>query len=505
MVSWLTLLLALRLALCLQLPTQKLSKPRLQSPIDPTFESPTQPSRVPSIVLIAGFEAFNVQLYRKAASAVASKLSGDVRVVIFTDVDIENRPDDVQRELAAATVLFTSLLFDYAQISWLRARIADIPYRFSFESALELMGETKVGSFEMKGGATMGPPPAIKALLSQFSSAKEEDKMTGYLKFLKVGPKLLSLLPSDKFTDLRTWLTVYSYWNEGGFENVSSMLLLIAKELKLLSASASKSIVVAPVRETPTCAFYHPSLDVFVKSPKEYVAWYERTHPWVTDATPRVGLLLYRKHVITGQEYIGNLVRLMESEGVMPVPVFISGVEAHTVVRDLFTTHHQQQSVVASIRDDLDLARVDVFVNTIGFPLVGGKLLLLCCYLSNACALGPAGSMEGGRQIEVARDILTSKNVPYIVSAPLLIQDLDSWRRDGVQGLQTVVLYALPELDGAIETVVLGGLVDGERITVLPERVRKLVRRLNAWVRLQKAEPKDRKISILVVFTNNTQ
>ena len=110
-----------------------------------------------------------------------------------------------------------------------------------------------------------------------------------------------------------------------------------------------------------------------------------------------------------------------------------------------------------------------------------------------------AGSMEGGRQIEVARDILTSKNVPYMVSAPLLIQDIDSWKSSGVQGLQTVVLYALPELDGAIETIVLGGLIDGERITIIPERVRKLVRRLNAWVKLQRLRPAERKVAILVI------
>ena len=53
----------------------------------------------------------------------------------------------------------------------------------------------------------------------------------------------------------------------------------------------------------------------------------------VTDETPRVGLLLYRKHVISGQTYIGNMITLMESEGILPIPIFINGVEAHTVVR----------------------------------------------------------------------------------------------------------------------------------------------------------------------------
>ena len=59
---------------------------------------------------------------------------------------------------------------------------------------------------------------------------------------------------------------------------------------------------------------------------------------------------------------------------------------------------------VSSLRDDC--ARIDAVVNTIGFPLVGG----------------PAGSMEGGRQADVAKDILTAKNIPYVVAAPLLIQ-----------------------------------------------------------------------------------
>lgn len=53
-----------------------------------------------------------------------------------------------------------------------------------------------------------------------------------------------------------------------------------------------------------------------------------------------------------------------------------------------------------------DAALVDAVVSTVGFPLVGG----------------PAGTMEGGRQAEVAKQILSAKNVPYIVSAPLLIQ-----------------------------------------------------------------------------------
>ena len=48
-----------------------------------------------------------------------------------------------------------------------------------------------------------------------------------------------------------------------------------------------------------------------------------------------------------------------------------------------------------------------------------------------------------------------------------------------------VVLYSLPELDGAIDTVVLGGLV-GDEIALVNERVRKLVDRVKGWVNLRR-------------------
>jgi magnesium chelatase subunit H len=149
--------------------------------------------------------------------------------------------------------------------------------------------------------------------------------------------------------------------------------------------------------------------------------------------------------------------------------VFINGVEAHTVARDQLTSAAEQAAISAGrlSRGTLapDAVPVDALVSTIGFPLVGG----------------PAGTMEGGRQAEVAKAILGSLDVPYVVAAPLLIQDVESWTRDGVAGLQSVVLYALPELDGAVDSTPLGGLV-GDDIFLVPERVTRLARRVKRCV-----------------------
>jgi magnesium chelatase subunit H len=146
-----------------------------------------------------------------------------------------------------------------------------------------------------------------------------------------------------------------------------------------------------------------------------------------------------------------------------------------------YETSQRQQGIIDTPSLSKDAVEVDAIVSTIGFPLVGG----------------PAGSMEAGRQVEVAKRILSAKNIPYFIAAPLLIQDIYSWTRQGIGGLQSVVLYALPELDGAIDTVPLGGLV-GEDIYLIPERVKRLTGRLKNWIKLRQTPPGDRKIAVIL-------
>ena len=72
----------------------------------------------------------------------------------------------------------------------------------------------------------------------------------------------------------------------------------------------------------------------------------------------------------------------------------------------MLTSTSEQASKSSNATLKADAVAVDAVVSTIGFPLVGG----------------PAGTMEGGRQADVAKAILTAKNIPYMVAAPLLIQ-----------------------------------------------------------------------------------
>ena len=441
------------------------------------------------IVLIAGFESFNADLYRKAADLANSRCP-ELDIRVFSDRNITTNSTEVAAALKNADVFFGSLLFDYDQVVWLRERVANIPIRLIFESALELMSLTKIGAFAI-GDKPAGMPKPIKFILDKFSNGKEEDKLAGYISFLKIGPKLLKFIPVQKVQDLRNWLIIYGYWNAGGSENVASLFWTIAEKYLDLKVGD-----IPPPMETPDMGLLHPDYQGFFTSPKAYLEWYQRRSQEsgvrsqekernkITQS-PIIGILLYRKHVITKLPYIPQLIRYFEKAGLTPLPIFINGVEGHVAVRDWMTsdyeTQERQRGKIATLSLSAESVKIDAIVSTIGFPLVGG----------------PAGSMEAGRQVEVAKRILTAKNVPYIVAAPLLIQDIHSWTRQGVGGLQSVVLYALPELDGAIDTIPLGGLV-GEQIYLVPERIQRLTNRVKSWISLRQKPIYQRKIAIIL-------
>ncbi|MFN6220156.1 MAG: magnesium chelatase subunit H [Aphanizomenon sp.] len=463
------------------------------------------------IVLIAGFESFNAELYRKAADLASSRCQ-ELDIQVFSDRNITTNSAEVETALKNADVFFGSLIFDYDQVVWLRERIIDIPIRLIFESALELMSLTKIGAFSI-GDKPKGMPKPIKFILDKFSNGKEEDKLAGYISFLKIGPKLLKFIPVQKVQDLRNWLIIYGYWNAGGSENVASLFWTIAEKYLYLKIGD-----IPPPLETPNMGLLHPDYPGFFTSPQQYLQWYlvgrvsdlskkggqdahptklQDVHPTklqdvhpiklqdVHPTKPVIGILIYRKHVITKLPYISQLIGYFEKAGLIPLPIFINGVEGHVAVRDWMTSDHETQqrhlNHIETPSLSAEAVKIDAIVSTIGFPLVGG----------------PAGSMEAGRQVEVAKRILAAKNVPYIVAAPLLIQDIHSWTRQGVGGLQSVVLYALPELDGAIDTIPLGGLV-GEQIYLVPERVQRLTNRVKSWVSLRQKPISERKIAIIL-------
>ncbi|HEY9702914.1 MAG TPA: DUF3479 domain-containing protein, partial [Allocoleopsis sp.] len=243
------------------------------------------------IVLIAGFESFNTDLYRQAAKISVDRCPYlDIR--IFSDRSLISEPDIVAAALQNADVFFASLIFDYDQVLWLREKIQNIPIRLIFESAIELISLTKLGLFSF-GEKPKGMPKPIKFILDKFSNGKEEDRLAGYISFLKIGPKLLKFIPGQKVQDLRNWLIIYGYWNAGGSENVAAMFWVIAEKYFNLPIGE-----ISPPLETPNIGLLHPQYNGYFTSPQQYLNWYFTQNKQAQNL-PVVGILLYRKHVIT--------------------------------------------------------------------------------------------------------------------------------------------------------------------------------------------------------------
>ncbi|MGC1392659.1 MAG: DUF3479 domain-containing protein, partial [Coleofasciculaceae cyanobacterium] len=263
------------------------------------------------IVLIAGFESFNTELYRQASQIATSRCS-ELEIQVFSDISLTTEPAIIEAALQNADVFFASLIFDYDQVLWLRERVQHIPIRLVFESALELISLTQIGAFKI-GDKPKGMPKPVKFILDKFSNGREEDKLAGYISFLKIGPKLLKYIPTQKVQDLRNWLIIYGYWNAGGSENVSSMFWIIAE--KYLNLKVGE---ILPPIETPNMGLLHPDYAGYFESPKQYLEWY-KIHT-TSAVQPIIGILLYRKHVITKQPYIPQLIRHFEAAGLTPLP-----------------------------------------------------------------------------------------------------------------------------------------------------------------------------------------
>ena len=221
------------------------------------------------IVLIAGFESFNADLYRKAAEKARSRCP-ELDIRVFCDRDITTQTDRVEAALQEADVFFGSLLFDYDQVLWLRDRLQHIPIRLIFESALELLSLTELGAFAI-GDKPKGMPKPIKFILDKFSQGREEDRLAGYISFLKVGPKLLKYIPVQKVQDLRNWLIIYGYWNAGGADNVAALFWILAEKYLQLKVGE-----IPPPVETPNMGLLHPDYPGFFESPRAYLEWYHQ-------------------------------------------------------------------------------------------------------------------------------------------------------------------------------------------------------------------------------------
>jgi magnesium chelatase subunit H len=293
---------------------------------------------------------------------------------------------------------------------------------------------------------------------------------TQYLRYVERLPALLKLIPNaGRVGDFKHYLRLFCYFLQPTPANVRAMLLYA---LKHYAGDARLARVrVAPPETSPAVAVYHPDAPALFESFEKYRAWHDARARKLKlaplDAERTVGLLLMRPQIVsrTTKHYDG-LIRAIEREGLAVLPAISTFMDNREACDKFFVDNSQP--------------RVSQIVSLTGFSFVGGPAM---------------------NDSDAAVEFLKTLSVPYRSAVSLDVQTIEAWRESwtGLNPVQAGMQVAIPEIDGATEPYVFGGM-SAETSEPLPleDRCRRIARRLRRWQRLQAAPRAEIKLALVV-------
>ncbi|NCJ08375.1 magnesium chelatase subunit H [Synechococcales cyanobacterium C] len=377
-----------------------------------------------------------------------------------------------QQDVAKANVFIGSLIFieDLADkvVAAVEPHRDRLDVAVVFPSMPQVMRLNKMGSFSM---ANLGQS---QSAIAQFMRKRKEKSgssfQDGMLKLLQTLPKVLKYLPMDKAQDARNFMLSFQYWLGGSQDNLQNFLLMLAD--KYVPEFRDRVQFQDPVTY-PDLGIWHPLAPEMFEDVREYLNWFTSRRDLSADQkdplAPTVGLILQRTHLVTGDDahYVA-MVQELESLGARVIPVFAGGLDFSKPVEAYFYDPASQKSLV------------DTVISLTGFALVGG----------------PARQDH-----PKAVDALKRLNRPYMVALPLVFQTTEEWEDSdlGLHPIQVALQIAIPELDGAIEPIILSGR-DGTtgRAIALQDRIETVAQRAMKWANLRRKPKITKKVAITV-------
>ncbi|RZI92851.1 MAG: DUF3479 domain-containing protein, partial [Variovorax sp.] len=403
------------------------------------------------------------------------------------------RNDIARGDIVIATMLFLEDHF-VPILPALQARRDHCDAMVCAMSAGEVTKLTRMGKFDMSTPAT-GAMAFLKRLRNK-PEAKSEDgrEQTGaratagaqQMKMLRRLPKILRFIPGTA-QDVRAYFLTLQYWLAGSQENIAHMVHFLVdryaqgarKDLRGLARTHE------PV-EYPEIGVYHPRID----DPRAVGKMASTADALPTFATSgkrgTVGLLLMRSYLLAGNaDHYNGVITALEARGLRVIPAFATGLDQRPAIDAFFYSEGRPA--------------IDALVSLTGFSLVGG----------------PAYN-----DAKAAEDILAKLDVPYLAVHPVEFQTLDQWggSQRGLLPVESTIMVAIPELDGATGAMVFGGrgsaqhiactgcahackfenIVDSHDMHSCIERADTLAARVGKLVDLRRSERAERKVAAVV-------
>ena len=368
-------------------------------------------------------------------------------------------------------IIIANLLFIEEHITAilpdLKARRNECDAMIGMVSAKEVVSITRMGDLDMSK-PTSGPMKLLKKLRGAKSpSASSGEKQMRMLRRL---PKILKFIPG-KSQDLRAWFLSMQYWLGGSDDNVEQMVRFLigryAKDEALQGATAN-----API-DYPEVGLYHPDL------PGGRITTEVSDLPQPENPIATVGLLMMRSYVLASDAaHYDGVIRQMQEAGLAVVPAFAGGLDGRPAISKYFAD-----------------GKVDAMVSLTGFSLIGGP-----AYNDSPAAV----------------EVLKELDLPYIAAHPIEFQTLGQWAASsgGLGPVETTILVALPEIDGATNPTVFGGRhgIDGcqgcrhmcqstsstKAMAPCHERIGSLVEKTKRMALLRRKENAEKKVAVVL-------
>ncbi len=404
------------------------------------------------------------------AARIAPRLSRDfpgIVVSVHAAAEWAENPAALARARAAvagADLVVANLLFIEEHITAILPALTEARPRL--DAMVGIIADPQIVKLTKMGDLDMSKPASgAMAFLKKLRGSKEPSANSGQkqMALLRRLPKILRWIPG-KAQDMRAWFLSMQYWLGGSDDNLEAMIRFLVSRYG--ANPAWHGVKAAAPLDYPEVGLYHPAL-------KARMTTDIRDLPRPKGATATVGLLMLRSYILSADTaHYDAVIRAFEAKGIACIPAFAGGLDGRPAI------------------DAYLLGKVDALVSLTGFSLVGGP-----AYNDSPAAVAALSALD----------------VPYVAAHPLEFQTLSQWQASsgGLGPVETTMLIALPELDGATNPTVFagrdgsteaGGGTGGETRSMRPctERVTALADKVARLALLRRSAAKDRKVGIVL-------